>query len=403
MYVRKLVFIGLSFALTLIWYGVSAAAVPQVTSLRVGVYPSKTRVVIELTGPIKFRTFMLPKPYRIVVDMSEVTWAPNIKNLRVIGLVTGMRFGLFKPGSSRIVLDVNRPTLITKAFMIPPQRKHGFYRLVLDIGKTNQKSFMDAYKRKRIQSEKIKRPQATQNLAIRSVRDNQKKPLIMIDPGHGGVDPGAIGRGGLWEKHIVLKFARELRHQLLLTRLFRVRMTRNKDIFLRLRDRIAISRRAGADLFISVHADSIANKRVRGASVYTLSERASDKEADALARKENMSDIIAGVDLKRRSNDVVNILIDLAQRDTMNQSAIFAKLLVEELRKVRKMLRKPQRSAGFAVLKAPDIPSVLVELGFLSNREDEMMLRDTVVRRRLALSINYAIKRFFVKRFARQP
>ena len=148
-------------------------------------------------------------------------------------------------------------------------------------------------------------------------------------------------------------------------------MTRNKDIFLRLRDRVAIARRAGADLFISVHADSIANPRVRGTSVYTLSERASDKEADALARKENMSDVIAGVDLKRRSNDVVNILIDLAQRDTMNQSAIFAKLLVEELRKDRRMLRKPQRSAGFAVLKAPDIPSVLIELGFLSNRKAE--------------------------------
>ena len=118
MYLRKIVFVSLSVALMLIWYGVPALAVPQVTSLRVGVYPSKTRVVIELTGPIKFRTFMLPRPYRIVVDMSEVTWSPNIKNLSFKGLVTGMRFGLFKPGSSRIVLDVNRPTLITKAFML---------------------------------------------------------------------------------------------------------------------------------------------------------------------------------------------------------------------------------------------------------------------------------------------
>jgi len=403
MYLRKITLISLSFALTFIWFGVSAAAVPQVTSLRVGVYPSKTRVVIELTNPIKFRTFMLPNPYRVVVDMSEVTWAQNIKNLSVNGLVTGMRFGLFKPGSSRIVLDVNRPTLITKAFMIPPERKHGFYRLVLDIGKTNRKAFMDTYQRKRIQSAVTGKPHKTINFAAKSARDEHHKPLIMIDPGHGGVDPGAIGRGGLWEKHIVFKFARELRRQLLFTRLFRVKLTRNKDIFLRLRDRVAIARRAGADLFISVHADSIANPRVRGTSVYTLSERASDKEADALARKENMSDVIAGVDLKRRSNDVVNILIDLAQRDTMNQSAIFAKLLVEELRKDRRMLRKPQRSAGFAVLKAPDIPSVLIELGFLSNRKDEKMLRDSLVRRRLVLSINHAIEKYFKKRFVQRP
>ena len=403
MYLRKIVFVSLSVALMLIWYGVPALAVPQVTSLRVGVYPSKTRVVIELTGPIKFRTFMLPRPYRIVVDMSEVTWSPNIKNLSFKGLVTGMRFGLFKPGSSRIVLDVNRPTLITKAFMLPPNKIRGFYRLVLDIGKTNRKAFMDNYQRKRAESAVTDKPRTTMNFAVKSAVNKYNKPLIVIDPGHGGVDPGAIGRGGLWEKHIVFKFARELRRQLLLTRLFRVRLTRNKDIFLRLRERVAIARRSGADLFVSVHADSIADARVRGTSVYTLSERASDKEADALARQENMSDVIAGVDLKRRSNDVVNILIDLAQRDTMNQSAIFAKLLVGELGKVRKMLRKPQRSAGFAVLKAPDIPSVLIELGFLSNRKDEKMLRDPVIRRRLALSINHAIEKYFKKRSVKQP
>ncbi|MEE2662394.1 MAG: N-acetylmuramoyl-L-alanine amidase [Pseudomonadota bacterium] len=373
------------------------------TSLRVGVYPNKTRVVIELTGPIKFRTFMLPKPYRVVVDMSEVTWSTNIKNLTFNGLVTGMRFGLFQPGTSRIVLDVNKPTLITKAFILYPNKKRGFYRLVLDIGKTNRKAFMDTYQRKLKKSGETRSPRKTIIFAAKSVRDKHNKPLIMIDPGHGGVDPGAIGRGGLWEKHIVFKFARELRRQLLLTRLFRVQLTRNKDIFLRLRDRVAIARRAGADLFVSVHADSIANARVRGTSVYTLSERASDREADALARKENMSDVIAGVDLKRRSNDVVNILIDLAQRDTMNQSAVFAKLLVEELRKGRRMLRKPQRFAGFAVLKAPDIPSVLIELGFLSNRQDEKLLRDPLVRRRLALSINRAIEKYFKKRFVQRP
>ena len=403
MYLRKISFVSLSFALTLIWYGVSLAAVPQVTSVRVGISPSKTRVVVELTGPIKFRAFVLPKPYRVVVDMSEVTWSRNIKNLSFKGLVTGMRFGLFRPGSSRIVLDVKRPVLMNNVFMLPPTRKSRYYRLVLDIGKVNRKVFMETYQRADPHLAETGKPHGTVSLGVKGAREKHNRPLVMIDPGHGGVDPGAVGRGGLWEKHIVFKFARELRRQLLSARLFRVQLTRNKDIFLRLRERISIARRAGADLFVSIHADSIANPRVRGTSVYTLSERASDKEADALARQENKSDVIAGVDLKRRSNDVVNILIDLAQRDTMNQSVIFAKLLVAELQKVTNMLRKPQRSAGFVVLKAPDIPSVLIELGFLSNHKDEKMLRDPVVRRQLALSVNHAIEKYFKKRSVRRP
>tara|TARA_Y100001936_G_scaffold252108_1_gene310536 strand:+ start:232 stop:759 length:528 start_codon:yes stop_codon:yes gene_type:complete len=166
-------------------------------------------------------------------------------------------------------------------------------------------------------------------------------------------------------------------------------------VFIRLRERIARARAAGADLFLSIHADSIRNPRVRGMSVYTLSERASDKEAAALARKENKSDMIAGLDLNEQSNEVVNILIDLAQRETMNESTVFARQLVTELSKVRKMLRNTHRFAGFAVLKAPDIPSVLVELGYLSNRSDERLLRDPGQRRRMATAMTRAIRRYF--------
>jgi N-acetylmuramoyl-L-alanine amidase len=222
----------------------------------------------------------------------------------------------------------------------------------------------------------------------------------MIDPGHGGVDPGAMSRSGVWEKNIVLAFARELRRGLLATGQFRVLMTRDRDVFVRLRNRIAIARRAGADLFISVHADSIRNSRVRGTSVYTLSERASDKEADTLAHKENKSDLIAGVDLKKQSDDVVNILIDLAQRETMNESAVFARKLVNELGKTRKMLRNTHRFAGFAVLKAPDIPSVLVELGYLSNRSDERLLTNPKKRRSLARAMARAVQEYFERQQA---
>ena len=314
-----------------------------------------------------------------------------------------MRFGLFKAGSSRVVLDAAAPIRVVKAFILHPTSSKGLYRLVVDIAKTSQKALMEAYRQSKNQLSMGAQATKNVNVAAKQPRGGHRKPVIMIDPGHGGVDPGAIGRTGLWEKHIVLIFSKELRYQLQKTGSFRVLMTRNRDIFLRLRERIVIARRAGADLFVSVHADSIRNPKVRGTSVYTLSERASDKEADALARQENMADIIAGVDLKKRSNEVVNILIDLAQRDTMNQSAIFAKILVAELGKVRKMLRNTHRFAGFRVLKAPDIPSVLVELGYLSNRSDEKMLRDPRMRMRMARSVNNAIKKYFARRAFNRP
>lgn len=386
-------------AIATAWYAVpAAAAAPQVTSVRVGVYPAKTRIVLDVTGPVKFSSFILPKPYRVVLDMTEVTWSSGLKNPPKGGLVTGMRFGLFKPGSSRVVLDSLGPVRVANAFMIPPSGKNRSYRLVLDIAKTSRQAFLMAYKRPDRRPVAKSAPPATASLPVpyrrKPPRPNQKK-VIVIDPGHGGVDPGAMSRSGVWEKHIVLSFARDLRRGLIASGKFDVRLTRDRDVFIRLRDRIAIARRAGADLFISVHADSIGNSRVRGTSVYTLSERASDKEADTLAQKENKADLIAGVDLNEQSDDVVNILIDLAQRETMNESAVFARKLVDELGKTRKMLRNTHRFAGFAVLKAPDIPSVLVELGYLSNRRDEKLLRDPRQRRRMAAAMARAVKQYF--------
>ncbi|MFT5489274.1 MAG: N-acetylmuramoyl-L-alanine amidase [Paracoccaceae bacterium] len=381
---------------------IATAAAPQVTDVRVGVYPGKTRIVLDVDRSVKFNSFVLQQPYRVVLDMSEVTWSPKLRNPPTGGLVTGMRFGLFRPGSSRVVLDSKGPVRIAKAFIIPPSGKNRSYRVVVDIAKTSRQAFLMSYKRP------VRKPVATAAsrpapvpvpLKRKPARPDAKK-LIMIDPGHGGVDPGAMSRSGVWEKHIVLAFARDLRRSLLASGKFRVRLTRDRDVFIRLRDRIAVARRAGADLFISVHADSIGNSKVRGTSVYTLSERASDKEAGALARKENKSDLIAGVDLDDQSNDVVNILIDLAQRETMNESAVFARKLVDELGKTRKLLRNTHRFAGFAVLKAPDIPSVLVELGYLSNRTDERMLRDPRKRKRMAAAMSIAVERYFQRQQA---
>jgi N-acetylmuramoyl-L-alanine amidase len=220
--------------------------------------------------------------------------------------------------------------------------------------------------------------------------------VVVIDPGHGGQDPGAIGASGTYEKTITLMVSRDLKRQLELTGRYRVHLTRDSDVFLRLRDRVQKARDLKADLFISVHADSIGSPDLRGASVYTLSDTASDSEAAALAARENRADIIAGVDLSNESRDVASILIDLAQRETMNRSASFAQVLVGELgREIRLQAVRPHRFAGFAVLKAPDVPAVLLELGYLSNREDESLLKQPAHRRRVALGVQRAVDAFF--------
>ena len=221
--------------------------------------------------------------------------------------------------------------------------------------------------------------------------------MIVIDPGHGGIDPGAVGRSGVFEKRLTFAAARELKRELSRGGRYRVVLTRDGDTFLRLRDRFAAARRYRADLFVSLHADTIRNKNVRGLSVYTLSEKASDKEAAELAEQENKADLIAGVDLTHEPSEVTNILIDLAQRETMNESARFARHLVDELRKVTKLLRNSHRFAGFAVLKAPDVPSVLIEMGFLSNSRDERRLLEPAYRARLAKAVRRAVDRHFTR------
>ncbi|MBU2091250.1 MAG: N-acetylmuramoyl-L-alanine amidase, partial [Alphaproteobacteria bacterium] len=221
------------------------------------------------------------------------------------------------------------------------------------------------------------------------------KRVVIIDPGHGGVDPGAIGVSGVYEKDLTLAMAKQLQDVLRRTGKYHVVLTRDRDIFLRLRERIAIARREGAELFLSLHADAIKNKDLRGLSVYSLSETASDSEAEALAQKENKADLIAGIDLSTESAEVTNILINLAQRETMNDSARFASMLLKELDPVTPLLRSSHRFAGFAVLKAPDVPSVLVEMGFLSNRTDEANLRNRAYRDKMSQAIAKGINAFF--------
>ena len=240
-------------------------------------------------------------------------------------------------------------------------------------------------------------PSAVPTLRPGTAGPSGLQPLIYIDPGHGGADPGTIGTDGVYEKNLTLAMAKELQRQLLATGRYRVKMTRQGDQYVPLRLRFGMARRDHADMFISLHADSDPGSLSRGATVYTLSETASDAEAAALAAKENKADLIEGVDLSQQNTTVTSILIDLAQRETKNRSAGFAELLVHDMGQVTLLQRNSHRYAGFAVLKAPDIPSVLIELGYLSDAQDEALLISPLHRTKLAGAMLRAIDGYYAE------
>lgn len=385
--------------------GVSAAlpslvqAAPRVSEIRIGVHPGKLRVVVESNAKLPVSAFTLSAPYRVVLDLPDVDWQIDAAGGgKATGFIVSYRFGHFSPGKSRVVFDLKRPAVVDKAFHLPPRGKAP-WRLVIDLKPVSVAEFA-----RRAQPpprpDKARPNQAAVFMPLPRPRPQGKAPkkVVVIDPGHGGIDPGALGRKGIHEKRITLAMARQLRDALVARGRYQVVMTRDRDIFVRLRERIAMARAAGADLFISLHADSIKNRRVRGASVYTLSEKSSDREAADLAAKENKADLIAGVDLTGESTEVTNILIDLAQRETMNHSAVFASVLVGEMRKRVKFLRRSHRFAGFAVLKAPDVPSVLIEMGYLSHAGDERRLLNPAYRAALAGAIANAVGLYFDRR-----
>lgn len=372
-------------------------AEPVITGVRIGDHGAMTRFVIEADEKLKFRIFTLASPYRVVIDLPEVAWRlqPGAGGTGR-GLIEGFRFGLFAPGKSRVVLDMRAPVGIKRSFMLDPADGHG-YRVVLDLTKVSRKTYMERVK-------VVNRSRDVAALPMRAPRGARPekrragKWVIAIDPGHGGVDPGTTGHRGTREKNITLAVARAVKTRLEAKGRYHVVLTRERDIFLRLRSRVETARSAAADLFVSLHADALKNRKVRGAAVYTLSEVSSDKEAAELAAKENKADVIAGVDLTHENPVVANILIDLAQRETMNYSARFATLLVTQLRRTGKTLRNAHRFAGFAVLKAPDIPSVLIEMGYLSNPAEERLLRQPAYHRKLADAIARAMDGYFEAR-----
>lgn len=363
----------------------AARAAAAVVDIRSGLHPHKTRVVVELTEKVKYDVFTLADPYRVVIDLPELEWRVKPRADVAKGLVGNLRYGVFRPGTSRIVLDATGPVTV-KALLLPPGQGGG-YRLVLDLRQTERAAFLAA-----VQPPK---PPPAVELPAKDEGDGDGKHVVVIDAGHGGVDPGTIGIDGYQEKDLVLKYALALRDALAATGHYKVVMTRDRDVFLPLRERVAVARRAQAELFISLHADSLKDKTVGGGAIYTLSETASDDEAADLATRENKSDLIAGVALDGQDDEVATILIDLAQREAMNYAARFAQTLVKRVGRVRQLRRRPHRFAGFRVLKAPDVPSVLLELGFMSNPEDARFLRSVAGRRAVVGAVARAIDKYF--------
>lgn len=386
---------------------VSVAGATDIKTLRVGKQSNNnTRVVFEFTGKDTLapkKLFTLHNPDRVVIDFplvqfkqktSDITLPPGV-------IVIGLRQGQFNATTLRLVLDLAQGVK-TNTFSLKATKTQS-PRLVVDLIPTQGRVKLAAsVKRPKVEKNKtpaqslilssnnrpivIENPTATPSL-IATGKKKHSRTIIIIDPGHGGVDPGATGKRKTYEKDVVLAIALELKKIINDTPGYVAYTTRDHDIFIPLAQRVKTAQRRKGDLFVSIHADAHANREVRGGSVYVLSETASDKEAERLARVANEGDLVAGIDLSDEDDQVRDILIDLVQRETMNKSAVFARELINELNGVVKMKSTEPRFAGFRVLKSPEIPSALVEMSYISNPDDEAMLNNPNAQKKLAASV----------------
>ena len=377
---------------------ISDAFAGKITGLRIGQGIGSVRIVFDADSKFDYKVFTLSEPNRLVIDAQGVDVSPAVLDNKDNNVfVENVRVGTVGVNGVRIAFDLKKPILIKKAFMLAPQSNFN-WRFAIDLEASSEREFISKVGNSHaISSSDYNSADANPSdkaVTAPVVKSNQRK-IIVIDAGHGGVDPGAIGYNGTYEKNITLSMAKELKELLDKKGKYTVYLTRSRDVFIPLRERVKISRGHDADLFISVHADSARNRKAVGLSVYTLSETASDKEAAALAEKENKADIVAGLNFAEHSKEVSDILLNLAQRETNNSSAEFASLLSSQMSKVAKTVSNTHRFAGFAVLKAPDVPSVLLELGYLSNPTEERQLRRKSYRRKLADAAVKAIDKYF--------
>src|SRR5262245_27688500 len=367
--------------------------VPTARDVRLAGDEAKTRLVVDLDRKIAVRAFALANPYRVIIDMPQVNFGfPDKAGDKGRGLIKAFRYGLVMQGGSRIVIDLAKPAKIERAQVLDPANDHPA-RLVLDLAATDREAFMRAIA---LNNRAPDRPRARDPEQEEKTTDT--RPLVVLDPGHGGPDHGTrLAPSESREKTIVLDFCLLLREKLEKTGKYRVAMTRTDDTFVALADRVTFARERKAALFISVHADALESGGgdAQGATIYTLSETASDPAAANLAETENRADVIAGLDIATEATDVADILIDLAKRETKTFSLQFARTLVGELRNATRMHKEPMRSASFVVLKAPDIPSVLVELGYVTNRQDLKSMTSDGWRAKATDAVMQAVGTFF--------
>jgi N-acetylmuramoyl-L-alanine amidase len=373
----------------------SNAVLPVAISGNIAGDTASTRFFLDFDRELNFKTTYMENPYRIIIDLDEVAFdLQGDSSLQPRGIITSVRFGRIAQGSSRIVLTLSSPVEIIKS-SFKKRLDEETYRLLLDMDSTDAKTYAD------LLTAQQKKPNSRANLAIkgdrvRQIEKSNGRFTIVLDPGHGGIDGGAEGANGAKEKNIVLAFAKLAKQKLEAAGPFDVLLTREEDKFMSLKKRLEFNRRVQADLFISIHADSLRQRFVRGSTIYTLSKKASDQFSERLAESENSVDLVAGLALEQEEEDaVVDILVDLTTSETKRFSRRFSSILVKRLGEEIRLIKNPQRSAAFGVLKAPEVPSVLLELGYLSNKEDEKLLQNSEWQSKAANALTKSVFEFF--------
>lgn len=415
----------------------------EVVNIRLHKDGNTERIVIENSKKINYNAFTLQNPFRLVIDLQNTNINVKAPNFKSNEIVDAIRVGKFSNTDTRLVFDTNIKVSVVKHFYLAPNQENSKHRIVIDlkfdgkdlereqdlIGKlieennlydeeadvlnelidnilADNNTYIDINDKinKQVKSNKVissKQFSSTTNNKTTNktiISKKSTKPRIIIDAGHGGKDPGAIGTRGTKEKIITLAYAKSLKDALDKTGKYNVYLTRNRDVFIELRERVSIARRYKGDLFISIHADSSTNKQAKGLSIYTLSQEASDTRTAELAQKENKVDILGGMNLYGEYQDTINTLVDISRRQAMNDSKIYAKLLEKETKNRNiNTLGTVVRSANFAVLTSADMPSVLLEIGFLSNKTDERMIRSYGYKTKIINSLVASINKYFKK------
>lgn len=404
---------AIAFALVFV-LGVAAQASPaqkvEATAVRVVDAGKTTTFELTISKDLTAQVYTLANPYRVILDLPDLAFRLDPgAGKKGRGLISAFRYGLFAEHKARVVIDTTGPVRISSAGMtrVPgsPALKLAIVLTSMDVtafGAGTGATLASA------SPEDIPSDAAPPEKGDRKHKEHVK-PVIVIDPGHGGIDPGAIGANNIAEKSIVLAVALQLKEALAKTRRYEVKMTRIDDVFVSLDKRLKFSADNNADLFISLHADSIEGKTlgdsIRGATIYTLSSKASDRQARIMAEKENASDLIAGINSveEGRGEEVKNILLDLLKRETSNFSADFSHVLVDKLRPAITLARIPRKSAAFKVLKQTHAPSVLIELGYMSNVEEEQEMMTVAWQSKVAAAIAAAVQTYFNKRTVANP